>query len=101
LFGGTLIPQPVRRLSLRAAIALLGDIPRRRRITLGADKGYDVADVVDQLRQDDVTPHVARKIRYSAIDGRTTRHRGLPRAVPSLPDRCLGAVSPGRAGVAV
>ena len=52
----------------------LGDIPRRRRITLGADKGYDVAAFVEELRQQDVTPHVARKIRYSAIDGRTTRH---------------------------
>ena len=28
------------------------------------------------LRQACVTPHVARKARYSAIDGRTTRHEG-------------------------
>ena len=26
------------------------------------------------LTSDDVTPHVASKIRYSALDGRTTRH---------------------------
>jgi hypothetical protein len=26
------------------------------------------------VRQQDVTPHVAKKIRYSAIDGRTTLH---------------------------
>jgi hypothetical protein len=57
-----------------AALALLRDIPRRRRITLGADKGYDVANFVEELRQDDITPHVAQKARYSAIDGRTTRH---------------------------
>jgi transposase len=57
-----------------AAIELLGDIPRRRRITLGADKGYDVPAFVEELRQHDVTPHVARKVRYSAVDGRTTRH---------------------------
>jgi transposase len=57
-----------------AALELLSEIPRRRRITLAADKGYDVAGFVDELRQHDVTPHVARKIRYSAIDGRTTRH---------------------------
>src|SRR4029077_6214434 len=57
-----------------AAIELLGEIPRRRRITLGADKGYDVAGFVDALRQQDVVPHVARKVRYSAVDGRTTRH---------------------------
>ena len=47
-----------------------------RRLTLGADKGYDVADFVADLRQACVTPHVARKSRHSAIDGRTTRHRG-------------------------
>jgi hypothetical protein len=29
---------------------------------------------VGELRQHEVTPHVAKKIRYSAIDGRTTRH---------------------------
>jgi transposase len=47
-----------------------------RRLTLGADKGYDAAGFVADLRQACVTPHVARKSRYSAIDGRTTRHAG-------------------------
>lgn len=47
-----------------------------RRLTLGADKGYDSADFVADLRQACVTPHVAQKARYSAIDGRTTRHEG-------------------------
>ena len=42
-----------------------------RRLTLGADKGYDSADFVSDLRQACVTPHVAQKSRYSAIDGRT------------------------------
>jgi len=57
-----------------AALELLADIPRHQRITLGADKGYDVASFVEQLRQQDVTPHVAQKTRYSALDRRTTRH---------------------------
>lgn len=57
-----------------AAHALLGEIPRRRRISLGADKGYDVRGFVRELRQRGVTPHIAQKVRYSAIDGRTTRH---------------------------
>jgi transposase len=48
----------------------------RRRLTLGADKGYDSAGFVRDLRQACVTPHVARKARHSAIDGRTTRHKG-------------------------
>ena len=47
-----------------------------RRLTLGADKGYDSADFVAELRQACVTPHVARKVRHSAIDARTTRHAG-------------------------
>lgn len=47
-----------------------------RRLTLGADRGYDSADFISDLRQMCVTPHVARKSRHSAIDGRTTRHSG-------------------------
>lgn len=47
-----------------------------RRLTLGADKGYDSADFVGELRKASVTPHVAQKARHSAIDGRTTRHAG-------------------------
>jgi hypothetical protein len=47
-----------------------------RRLTLGADKGYDSADFVAALRRMVVTPHVAQKIRHSAIDGRTTQHPG-------------------------
>lgn len=47
-----------------------------RQLTLGADKGYDSADFVADLRQACVTPHVAQKARHSAIDGRTTRHSG-------------------------
>ena len=41
-----------------------------------ADKGYDVARFVADVRVQDVTPHVAQKVRGSAIDGRTTRHAG-------------------------
>ena len=47
-----------------------------RRLTLGADKGYDSVDFVADLRRMVVTPHVAQKARHSAIDGRTTRHLG-------------------------
>lgn len=54
-----------------------------RRLTLGADKGYDSADFVADLRRMIVTPHIARKARHSAIDGRTTRHAGY-----ALSQRC-------------
>ena len=49
---------------------------RRRRLTVGADKGYDAKDFVAGLRALGATPHVARKQRFSALDGRTTRHAG-------------------------
>lgn len=47
-----------------------------RRLTVGADKGFDTADFVAEMRRACVTPHVAQKARHSAIDGRTTRHEG-------------------------
>ena len=48
------------------------------RATLGADKGYESADFVIELRDRTVTPHVAQNTsgRRSAIDRRTTRHPG-------------------------
>ena len=47
-------------------------------VTLGADKGYDTQDFVNELRSMAVTPHLAQNSsgRRSAIDGRTTRHAG-------------------------
>ena len=38
--------------------------------------GYNCADVVNDLRQACVTPHVAQKVRHSAARGRTTWHPG-------------------------
>ena len=49
---------------------------RRRRLTVGADRGYDAKEFVAGLRALGATPHVARKKRGSALDGRTTRHAG-------------------------
>lgn len=46
-----------------------------KRVTLGADRGYDVGDFVHQLRERCVTPHVAQR-QNSAIDGRTTQQTG-------------------------
>ena len=61
-----------------AALEMVGSLPEGSRITLGADKGYDVADFVAELRSMNVTPHIAQNDtnRRSAIDGRTTRHEG-------------------------
>jgi IS5 family transposase len=57
---------------------------RTRRITLGADKAYDVTDFVGELRSRSVTPHIAidghlsktGKPRKTAINRRTLRHAG-------------------------
>jgi transposase len=51
---------------------------RPQSITLGGDKGFDTQDFVAELREINVTPHVAQNMngRRSAIDGRTTRHPG-------------------------
>jgi transposase len=58
--------------------------PPSRRVTLGADKLYDAAAFITDLRARNVTPHVAvngaisktGKLRATLIDGRTTRHEG-------------------------
>lgn len=60
-----------------AALDMVKDLAAPK-VTLGADKGYDAAAFVAELRALGVTPHVAQNdtIRRSAIDGRTTRHDG-------------------------
>ena len=45
-------------------------------VTVGGDKGFDVGSFVAEVRALGVTPHVAQKAKYTAIDGRTTRHAG-------------------------
>lgn len=51
---------------------------RAEKVTLAGDKGFDTQDFVAELREINVTPHVAQNVsgRRSAIDGRTTRHPG-------------------------
>jgi transposase len=57
-----------------AALLLLREAPDAT--TVGGDKGFDVRSFVDGVRALGVTPHVAHKDKYSAIDGRTTRSDG-------------------------
>jgi IS5 family transposase len=67
-----------------AALAILDRRKTARRITLGADKAYDVTAFVEDLRERHVTPHIAINgrvskhgvVRKTAVDGRTTRHCG-------------------------
>ncbi len=62
------------------AAAMLADVAQSgKRITVGADKGYDTKGFVAACRGLKVTPHVARNTKRSggsAIDARTTRHPG-------------------------
>jgi transposase len=68
------------RAERRNALEMLDEnLPGKRPITVGADKGYDTRDFVAACRDRNVAPHVAQnahKRRRSAIDGRTTRHPG-------------------------
>lgn len=63
-----------------AAITMLGELPlTTRRVTVAADKAYDVRAWVAAVRRMGITPHVAQnEFGYggSAIDDRTTRHAG-------------------------
>jgi transposase len=63
-----------------AALRMAERIPGARRVTIGADKAYDMREVVAGFRAMGVTPHVAQYAetahRGSAIDDRTTRHPG-------------------------
>ena len=62
-----------------AALHLMGPhADRPQKVTLAGDKGFDAGDFVAELREINVTPHVAQNTsgRRSAIDGRTTRHPG-------------------------
>ncbi len=62
-----------------SGIRLIKRQARGRRCTLAGDKAYDTRDFVAQCRKLGVTPHVAQNLNRgggSAIDARTTRHRG-------------------------
>jgi IS5 family transposase len=68
-----------------AALALIERVRGpSRRITLGADKAYDVADFVVALRARSVSPHIAidghvrvtGEPRRTSVDRRITRHAG-------------------------
>jgi len=62
-----------------AALVMLEQLPGGKRVTVGADKGYDTKDFVAECRNMQVTPHVAQNEKRpggSAIDARTARHPG-------------------------
>src|SRR5262249_1528384 len=58
-------------------------VERAVAFTLGADRGYDAADFVEELRGMNVRPHVTQNTSSgrSAIDKRTTRHPGYAKSL--------------------
>jgi transposase len=73
-----------------AAVKMLrrGGKWRRRRRTIGADKGYDTFGFVAATRALGITPHVTQNVGRrggSAIDGRTTRHDGYAKSQHARP----------------
>lgn len=63
-----------------AALDMVDELRGNQRKTLGADKHYDDHPFCGELRDRNVTPHVAQNLHsrrhHSAVDGRTTRHPG-------------------------
>ena len=81
--SGLIVDARLTRVSGHAERLAALDMVRQRAdrpcaVTLGADRGYDAADFVEELRGLNVRPHVAQNMsgRRSAIDRRTTRHPG-------------------------
>ena len=59
-----------------AALSMISERKGSRRITVGADKGYDTKAFVRPMRTLSATPHTAQRAKGSAIDCRVTRHEG-------------------------
>lgn len=62
-----------------AAASMASAIKGKHRATLGGDKGYDSDDLLGELRDMGITPHIAKndhERRTSSIDDRTLRHDG-------------------------
>jgi transposase len=79
------------RAEREVAVQMLAEVTKPgKRVTVGADKGYDTRGFVQACRELNVTPHVAQNTKRSggsAIDGRTTRHPGY--AVSQRKRKCI------------
>lgn len=75
---GTRVTEAGGRSEREAALEMVLDLADGKRVTLGADKGYDVLEFIRQMRDLEVTPHIAvrKERRRGGVDGRTTRHEG-------------------------
>lgn len=62
LIVDTLLTPATGTAEREAALTMVTRRATGRRITLGADKAFDAAELVADLRQINVTPHVAQNI---------------------------------------
>ena len=78
LIADTRTTEASARAERETVLAMIAARPGTDRLTLGADKGYNTQDFVETPRCANVSPHVTQNNtdRRSAIDPRTTRHRG-------------------------
>jgi hypothetical protein len=78
LFVDTRLTRATGTAERDAASDRIGAMAGRHRITVGADKNYDTAGFVRDMRDLNATPHLAQnsRNRRSASDGRVTRHAG-------------------------
>jgi transposase len=78
LLVDTMVTQADGTAERDAALLMASQIPGVQQVTLGGDKNYDTQEMVRDLREMKVIPHVAQNNtnRRSAIDKRTTQHPG-------------------------
>jgi transposase len=78
LLVGTMVTLADGTAERDAAVLMASQIAGVKQVTLGGDKNYDTQELVRDLREMKVTPHVAQNNtnRRSAINGRTTQHAG-------------------------
>lgn len=62
----------------RGAMAMLerSTKPQRKRVTVGADKGYDSGDFIVTLVENNIRPHIAQKANVTPLLDRRTTARG-------------------------
>jgi transposase len=78
LLVGTMVTLADGTAERDAAVLMASQISGVKQVTLGGDKNYDTQELMRDLREMKVTPHVAQNNtnRRSAINGRTTQHPG-------------------------
>jgi len=75
----TLVTTAYGAAECHAGLLMAEELPGCGRVSLGADEGYDQREFIEELRQMEITPHLAQNQnrRRSRLGQRTTRHPRL------------------------